>query len=273
MFVRLSPSLIRTALILVVATVVISMAGVLRWALSPVLTAARPWQAQVSTAAADDDDMLIDLRERLAATNARAALLAERVREYEEIADRLGGDDERDVAQRLADRILTRARIIARSDRPSRHFCEIDAGAVDGVRHGLAVISGWSLIGVVVGERSGTAVVRQIGDRDSRVPASLIVLDDQGQAIGEVLGVCAGIGERSRFELRFIEDRPGLEVVPGWEVVTAPGHAEVPAGLVLGQVEEAHRQEHDDHWLILVRPLRDPERIRTVLVLRSLLGG
>lgn len=269
----LSPSLIRTAIILVLATVAISIVGVLRWALWPALAVTEPWRAATATASADDDDLLIDVRERLAATNARAVMLAERVREYEEIAERLAGDDDRAVAQRLADRILTRARIIARSDRPSRRFFEIDAGAVDGVRRGLAVISGWSLVGVVVGERSGSAVVRQVGDRDSRVPASLIVIDDQGQAIGEILGVCAGIGERDRFELLYVEDRPGLEIAAGWEVVTAPGHAQVPAGLVLGVVEEARRQEHDDHWFILLRPLRHPDRVRTVLILRDLLGG
>lgn len=219
---RLSPSLIRTALLLALVTVALSVIGVLRWVLRPALGVVEPWRAALASGDEADEDLLIDLRERLAATNARAVILAERVREYEKIAER------------LAERVLTRARVIARSDRPARRFFEIDVGAVDGVRRGLAVISGWSLVGVVVGERGGSAVVRQIGDRDSRVPASLIVADDQGQAIGEVLGVCAGTGERDRFELLFIEDRPGLEVVPGWEVVTAPGHAQVPAGLVLG---------------------------------------
>jgi len=159
---------------------------------------------------------------------------------------------------------------MARSERQARRFIEIDAGVVDGVHRGMAVAEGWSLLGVVVGEQTGTSLVQLVTDAQSRVPATLLTVDEEGQPGEPVsLGVCAGTGRNDRLELRFIEEREGLTVHPGMAVVTAAGREAVPVGLVLGLVESAEVQAYSDHWAITVRPLRDADILGSVLVLQG----
>ncbi|MFW5860435.1 MAG: rod shape-determining protein MreC [Planctomycetota bacterium] len=258
---------VRLVVVLVVLAVLGGAAGIFAWAWSPLERVAAPWRAHIAGGLDEDADAELILRERLARLNARNVVLRRRLREYEDLSRRLGPGSAG--AKIVAEKVLGRAQIIARSLRRNRCHVTIDAGVMDGVVAGLPVVVGESLVGVVAGEQAGTSLVQLVTDRHSRVPASLVLADEDGRPVGEVLGVCAGTGSRERMQLLFVEDREGLEVRPGLDVVTAPGRGQVPPGLVLGVVTSAAREPHSDHWSIELRPLRDPTRRATVLVLRG----
>ena len=150
-----------------------------------------------------------------------------------------------------------------RTQRPGRRFCELDIGAIDGVEHGMPVVLGWTLIGSVAGLQASRSVVRQISDVDSRVPAGLY--SDQ-EMLAE--GVLRGTGTSDEAALELIEERPGLTVAAGQQVVTA-GLAGFPPGLVLGTVSQAQRGGPAGHWQVMVRLLRTAERAESLLVLRE----
>lgn len=256
---------------ILVATLALTSA-LLAWSgalerLAPWLTPPTAWRAQRSAQVAVDGDPVADQGEVLVRLNAENIELRRRLAEYAEI--------EGDGGVHPARSVLGRARVVARSDRASRRHLRIDAGAYLGVRRGMAVVVGWSLVGVVVGEHPAEALVRLVSDPESRIPAHLQtaagVAEDGSVVPGEVvaLGVLAGTGEPELLELTFVEDRPDLAVEPGMQVVTAGGPGPVPPGLVLGTVMTARRTPQSDHWSIGVVPLRRGDLASSVLVLRA----
>lgn len=252
--------------LLLACTASLAVTGILERGWSR-LNPLRAWQAdQVAAASAGNAGEGAEerLREQVVRLNAENAELRRRLAEYEEVV-REGGLHPRSI-------VLQRAAIVARDQRRGHRFVEIDAGAVDGVVDGMAVAIGWSLVGVVAGERAGGSLVRLVTDVDSRIPANLCAPGD-GDAPGRgeivALGVLAGTGDRERCELRFVEERPDLQVVPGMAVISAGGPGPVPPGMVLGVVRSAAQEPHTDHWAIEVEPLRDTGLHSTVLVLRA----
>lgn len=232
-------------LVLAAATAALLVTGWLwRWAPSPTATAA--------PAAVEDGD--VDLRERLIRLNVENVILRRRLHEYGEI---LGGGRLPVVQQ-----VIARGTITARTQRQGRRFCELDVGAVDGVQIGDPVVLGWTLIGRVRGIGPGRSLVQMVSDAESRVPAALF---DDTECLAE--GVLRGLGEGTTAQLDLIEDRPGLVVRPGHQLVTA-GLAGLPTGLVLGTVVRAERGETADHWQIEIALARDPSTVESVIVIR-----
>lgn len=251
---------------LVTLSLVLALTGALQ-RIAPWLSPPTAWRADRSAEVGLDGDAAADQRELLIRLNAENAELRRRLAEYEEVAASGGVHPERSV--------LCRARVVARSDRASRRHLRIDAGAYLGVRVEMAVVVGWSLIGVVVGEQPAESLVRLVSDPESRIPAHLLGpagTGEDGEPIpGEVvaLGVLEGTGEADRLQLGFVEDRPDLTVVPGMQVITAGGPGAVPPGLVLGTVSGAGRSPQSDHWAIEVEPERRGDLAVSVLVLRA----
>jgi len=212
------------------------------------------WQASLVWSAADADAQT-QMQERVIRLNVENVLLRRRLNEYRQIE----GDGHVPPAQV----VVARGRIVARTQRPGRRFCELDIGAVDGVDHGMPVVLGWTLIGSIAGMQAGRCVVRQVSDSDSRVPAALY--DDQ-ELLAE--GVLRGTGAIDEAALELVEDRPGLTVAKGQPVVSA-GLAGFPPGLALGTVLDAQRGGPAGHWVITVRLLRTAERADSLLVIRE----
>lgn len=235
--------------------------------IAPWLGPPRAWRADRVRAAADVHDRTVVQRELLIRLNSRNAEMRRRLAEYAEIEAATDAQPARSV--------LRRARVVARGRRSARHLIHIDAGAYDGVRRDMAVVVGWSLVGVVEGEQPGRSLVRLVTDLESRVPVHLVTepaVDDAGEPIpprAVALGVAAGTGEPDRLEVRFVEDRTDLTVEPGMSVVTAGGPGAVPPGLVVGTVTAASRAPHSDHWEITARPLRRGDLVASVLLLRA----
>lgn len=200
-------------------------------------------------------DELVALREQVIRLNAENVLLRTRLGEYAAI--RGAG------SVPLEQSVMVRARIVARTLREGRRYCEIDAGAVDGVTKGMAACLGWTLTGLVAGVQEGRALVQLVSDGESRIAAALI---DGEKVVAE--GVLRGTGHRAKLTLDYVEDRDGLAIVPGMQVVTAGSDGRLPPGLVLGLVVTAVRSSTADHWRVEVAPLREAESADSLLILR-----
>jgi hypothetical protein len=211
-------------------------------------------------AAVDGADVL--LREQLARLGAENAVLRNRIAEYQQIKGEGGIAPQRVV--------VARARVVGRTARQGRRWCELDVGAVDGVLRGMAVSSGWTLLGIVGGLQDGRSLVQQVGDSESRIAA--VIIDPARQVLAE--GVIAGTGQRDRFDLLHVAGREGLDIRPGLAVVSAGSDGRLPFGLVLGEVETARPpgaaagRGPGDRWQITVRALRSADDVESVLVLR-----
>jgi cell shape-determining protein MreC len=214
--------------------------------------------APVQTALVADPPVVpaaLSLEEQLVRANAENALLRTRLQDYLSIRGEGGVPPEQVV--------VVRARIIARTLRQGRRYCELDAGAVDGVAVGMAACLGWNLVGAVTGVREGRALVQLVSDSESRVPATLI---DGETILAE--GVLSGSGRRGLLLLDYIEERDGLRVSAGQRVVTAGSDGRFPPGLVLGTVAAASRSPSADHWHVEVQPLREADTAESLLILR-----
>ena len=212
------------------------------------------WQAGLAGRDPDVDAQVLN-QERVIRLNVENVVLRRRLNEYRQIE----GEGHLSPAQV----VVARGRIVARTQRPGRRFCELDIGAIDGVDRDMPVVLGWTLIGRIAGMQAGRCAVRQLSDSDSRVPAALY---DDHELLAE--GVLRGTGAIDEVSLDLVEDRPGLTVTKGHSVVSA-GLAGFPPGLALGTVLEAERGGPAGHWVITVRLLRTAERADSLLVIRE----
>jgi cell shape-determining protein MreC len=202
------------------------------------------------------------LAEQLARLQAENVTLRDRLAEYQQIRGEGNQDPQRVV--------VARGRIVARSQRAGRRYLELDTGAVDGVAKGQAVCSGWTLVGMVAGIQDGRCLVQLLTDRESRIPA-VILNGRAGAAPPERLaeGVCAGLGKRRELALLLVDRSNPIAPAIGMPVVTAGGDDRLPPGMVIGSIQ-AVEPGADDHWSITVAPLRDPDLLDDLLVIKTL---
>ena len=150
------------------------------------------------------------------------------------------------------------ARVISRTAEINGQVALIDRGELDGVAIGDAVIVGDGLfVGTVVQVRSATSIVRLLTDRESKVGV-------------EVLGAARtiGIAEGQDGVLLRIDFIPqSIEVNLNDLIVTSGLDPEVPAGLVVGAVQEVQKDEHDPFQQAFIEPLVDVRTIHTVGIL------
>ena len=250
----------RTLLIIAVAlggTALAAWSGLTRFPPAGVAGVVEPLQRALGGGEANEtsEQRLARLEEQLVRTSAENALLRTRLQDYLAIRGEGGVPPEQAV--------VVRARIISRTVRQGRRYCELDAGAVDGIATGMAACLGWSLVGAVTGVQEGRALVQLVSDSESRIPAALL---DGEMVVAE--GVLSGSGKRGLLLLDYIEERDGLQVGAGQRVVTAGSDGRFPPGLVLGTVNAASRSATADHWHGEVVPLREADIADSLLILK-----
>lgn len=250
----------RTLLIIAIAlgaTAFAAWSGLTRFSPGAIAGAVEPVQRALAGNETDatPEQRLVQIEEQLVRLNAENALLRTRLQEYLAIRGEGGIPPEQAV--------VVRARIISRTVRQGRRYCELDAGAVDGVTIGMAACLGWSLVGAVVGVQEGRALVQLVSDSESRIPATLL---DGEMVLAE--GVLTGSGKRGLLLLDYIEERDGLQITAGQRVVTAGSDGRFPPGLVLGTVTAATRSPTAGHWHVEVVPLREADSADSLLMLK-----
>jgi rod shape-determining protein MreC len=198
---------------------------------------------------------LRDLQVLAARLNAENVLLRARLDQYAQIRGEGSFPPERIV--------VARGRVVGRTTRAGRRFLELDIGSGDGVVRDMPVAAGWSLAGLVTGVREGRALVQELSDNESRVPATIL---DSRQAIAE--GVLAGDGEAGFARLDFIVPRDSLRIDSGMTVVTAGSDGRLPPGMLVGTINRALRGTGAEHWRIRVRLAADASAQESLLALR-----
>lgn len=149
------------------------------------------------------------------------------------------------------------ARVIATAGGPFADGIIVTAGKNDGVRKGMAAVTGEGLIGRVTEVGDWSARVLLITDINSRIP---VMLQDDGAR-----GILVG-GDRPQLQLMYLP--PDAAAQPGARVVTS-GHGgvfppRIPVGIVTAQGREG----------TMVVPVADLGRINYVqLVDFNLAGG
>jgi cell shape-determining protein MreC len=241
-------------MVLLATTLAVTASGLVTYVWGRLDAAIRPWQRGLASTGQETEGESIATREQMLRLGTENTLLRTRLAEYEAIRGEGGLDPQQAV--------VVRARIVGRTVRSGRRYVELDAGALDGVTKGMPVCAGWSLVGVVSGLQDGRCLVQQVTDSGSRIPAAIL---GGKEVLAE--GVLTGTGKRGQLELAFVEDRPGLAIVPGLTVVTVGTDERIPSGLVLGTVREANRSSTADHWRIAVAPLRTADAAESLLVL------
>ena len=201
------------------------------------------------------DQETTTLREQVIRLNAENVVLRTRLSEYLAIKGEGGVPPEQAV--------VVRARVISRTQRAGRRYCELDAGAIDGVTKGMPACSGWSLVGVVVGVQDGRCLVQEIADVESRIPAAIL---DGKRKIAE--GAAVGTGRSRTLGIDYVEEQQGVEITPGMQVVTAGADGRLPAGLVLGTITSATRGGAGDHWQLAFAPVRTSDNVESLVLIR-----
>ena len=147
--------------------------------------------------------------------------------------------------------LWTTARVVADPGGPFVRTLLIDAGADRGIETGMAVVDESGLVGriVAVGQRSARVLL--LTDLNSKIP--VVTERSRDQAVLE------GTNDR-RPELRFAPMDPAFR--PGDRVLTSGRGGVLPAGLLIGEIDEVRDQR------IIVRPYVDWHRLDYVAVLR-----
>ena len=210
---------------------------------------------QSASAEPQVDKQLLALNEEVIQLNKEVADLRTRL-----LAVRQAKDFE---DQGLMEVVVFDARVTSRTRGQQEQYVEINRGALDGVKRGMAVCAGRSLLGLVAGEKRHGSLVRLISDPQSSIAAH--IYDGTTRLAG---GVLTGARLSGLCSMRYIEDRPGLQISPDQYVVSAGTDGIVPEGLILGVITEASPGKDSDNWSITVQPLRPLHAVTEVIVCR-----
>lgn len=155
--------------------------------------------------------------------------------------------------------LWTTARVVADPGGPFVRTLLLDAGADRGIEKGMAVVDSTGLVGRVTSVGRASARVLLLTDLNSKIP--VITERTRDQAILE------GTNDR-RPELRFLPKAPSFAV--GDRVLTSGQGGVLPAGLLIGEIEEIRDQRTivrayvdwdrlDVVGVVLKAPVRSPE--------------
>lgn len=207
------------------------------WALLPVA-----WAAGEEAAATNEADLSQDERNLLELRRAReqaASLLDENNALRQALAQR--SEQPADVACNFAQAPLPQsvdARVILKGDASSwRHSCVLNRGREHGIKEGMPVTCGRTLIGRTFMVDDGHCIVQLL--TDPGFSAGCIIVG-QGETPLRVRGVLRGDGSvRPHFPRLELEDvAVGERVEAGMKVLTNDFSGQYPPGLAVGEVRE-----------------------------------
>lgn len=157
------------------------------------------------------------------------------------------------------------ARVRQRDASSTRCSFVIDVGRADGVREGLAVTWGGSLVGLVTAATDHVARVVRVDDPTaaSSVPATFVG-DDAAAPRRRVTGLARGQGDGAVVVSLLASSSARV----GDVAVTGVGNPLIPEGLALGEVLRFADDDRDGSFEAYLRPLADLDTLSSVLVLQ-----
>lgn len=149
--------------------------------------------------------------------------------------------------------------VIGTDPNPYLRYVTISAGAQQGVKEGMPVVSGGAvLVGRIAQVGPRTSKVQLLTDLDSAVAALL----QTSRATGLVVGQPDG-----SLHMEYIEQ--DADVTVGDFVLTSGLGGVLPKGLLIGQVAEVQQMDYALHQVAIVRPALDLSHLEMVLVITA----
>jgi rod shape-determining protein MreC len=150
--------------------------------------------------------------------------------------------------------------ILKRGIASHRRTVIVDRGSAHGVKTGMPVVSGYTLVGVVISAGSSSSRVQLLTDPAFRAVGFLGGTGEEG--LFEGTG-----GEKCAAKMRYLRDAE--EVRPGDAVLTAGTFGRFPRGFVIGAVTgKPSRPENGFTW-VSVSPDLKVEALESVSILTS----
>jgi rod shape-determining protein MreC len=192
-----------------------------------------------------------DLRERLVDAQSKLAVAEDAIRERRELLAMAGLEEATglpSVAARVSVSAIDNLNV----------SIEISRGSNDGVKVGMPVVAGYSLVGRVTVVTPRASRVRLLTQRKA-------VVGIRHSSSGEV-GTAVGQGPGKPLVLNLID--PTAVVRPGDELVTSGlVNARFPAGLSVGRVVSAQVEQGELQQTVTVQPIVDLDQLSLVRVL------
>ncbi|MBE5761297.1 MAG: rod shape-determining protein MreC [Clostridiales bacterium] len=139
----------------------------------------------------------------------------------------------------------------------------IDAGANDGLKENMPVVTSDGLVGFLSEVSPNTSIVQSIVDSRS----SLAGMVSRTRAHGVVNGTLYVRDNNNLMDMTYLVDDTSLAI--GDVILTSGLEGIYPKGLVIGTVSEISRQTQDNIGSIIITPSVDFRRIEEVLVVVS----
>lgn len=194
-----------------------------------------------------------ELLAALLAAQAEAGALKEQLRQV---------SDYRGAGLPSVNRVMPATVLLAEDPSGWHRTIMIDRGSNQGVRPGMIVTEGASVVGRILEVGPETARVQLITDSAFRMKASAVLKGSQAPG---VTGILAGQGDGT-CQLRYVLDRE--PVAAGWSVLSVlDPDRRWPAGLLVGDVLETGDGPEGNYGTITVQPRLDPRRLTHVLIL------
>jgi rod shape-determining protein MreC len=152
---------------------------------------------------------------------------------------------------------LIPAPIIGRSPTPWFSILEIARGSQSGIRKNQAVVADKGLVGQVVEVAPLNAKVRLLIDANSAVAA----VDQRSRDQGIVTGGFAG-----GLQMHFVAAGGNVEV--GDKILTSSVSTVFPPNILIGQVSQVTKGEHDLFFQIAIRPAVNFSKLEEVFVVK-----
>ena len=213
----------------------------------------QPLLAQASGALSKGDQNLVRLKSELEAAELRIQELEEQLSSRKELGQFL-----REIEWRRPPEAIPAWVFSVDPDVYRRTFW-INKGDSKGIGPGMPVVVGKALLGRVRSTGRRIAVVRRVDDPAFRIEVEIRVKK------GVVRAIAVGSGDRG-IDVRFLRGVGGIE--PGASVFTSSHDEQVPAGLLVGWVEEVTDTDRDTVLEVTVKPAASLGRLSQVEVLK-----
>lgn len=193
-----------------------------------------------------------ELEEAFARQTREVVALREIADDYRRLADLVNYVSANETQETIA------ADVVSRDTAGTLRTIVINRGTRDGVRNGMAVITGQGLVGRVIQVTSNAARVMLITSESSAISARVQRTRTEGAVVGRAGGA-----------LRMVMLESGADIREGDLIITSGLGGNLPPDIVIGQVRSTRQFESEIEQSAEISSLIDFNRLEIVLVITS----